>query len=96
MMKVGEKNIKKFNCFFVKDNSNRYYPDPPVTSEETRRERYHQSSEGFDDLPPKEQKKSKTRKKNIGTLFNENHATSTSTSTFFLAWLSFVFAQTLS
>ena len=82
------------------DNSNRYYPDPPVTSEESRRERLHQSSEVFEDVPQREHKKSKTRKKNLGTLFNENRATSTVASSFIVvvvvAWLSFLFAQTFS
>ena len=69
----------------ITDNSNRYYPDPPVTSEETRRERYQQTSEGL------EQKKSKSRKKNAGILFNENHATSIRSSAQLVFWLSLFF-----
>ena len=80
---------KRFNAKIksldITDNSNRYYPDPPVTSEETRRERYQQTSEGL------EQKKSKSRKKNAGILFNENHATSIRSSAQLVFWLSLFF-----
>ena len=71
-----------------------------MTSEETRRERYHQSSDGVDEMQQqRDQKKPKSRKKNVGTLFNENHATSTAKPSLVMlaaAWLSITVAQILS